>query len=174
MRGTHQTLMDAIRREASDVQLTIDEIPPLSVAFPKLGRESESDPFVPYPSPASRPNLDSPAVYLHSSGSTGFTKPISFSHRIQIKWMSQSKSVGVMYPFNLDPDQFARRTHARLPRYAPFSPFGCHVTSFFSRIRPYDAALCPVCVCGACCPISSSRHHGCECPPGHAHNRQHS
>lgn len=90
--NTHQTLMNAIRREASSLELTIDEIPALSHAFPKLGRECASDPFVPYPSPTLPPDLDSTAVYLHSSGSTGFPKPIPFSHRTQIKWMSHSKS----------------------------------------------------------------------------------
>lgn len=89
--------MDAIQKETPDLELTIDEIPALSYAFPKLGRECETDPFVPYPSPASRPDLDSPAIYLHSSGSTGFPKSIPFSHRIQIKWMSHSKS-GAMFP----------------------------------------------------------------------------
>ncbi|KAH0828784.1 acetyl-CoA synthetase-like protein [Lanmaoa asiatica] len=92
--STHQTLMDAIRREASNLELTIDEIPALSYAFPNLGRECTSNPFVPYPSPTLRPDLDSPAIYLHSSGSTGFPKPISFSHRIQIKWMSHQPTLG--------------------------------------------------------------------------------
>lgn len=93
--STHQTLMDAIRREASSLELTIDEIPAPGYAFPKLGRECASDPFVSYPSPTLPPELDCPAIYLHSSGSTGFPKPISFSHRTQIKWMSHSKPESV-------------------------------------------------------------------------------
>ncbi|KAF8550863.1 acetyl-CoA synthetase-like protein [Imleria badia] len=86
------TSMAAIQREMPELELTIDEIPALSYAFPKLGRERASDSFVPYPCPVLRPDLDSPAIYLHSSGSTGLPKPIPFSHRIQIKWMSHHKS----------------------------------------------------------------------------------
>ncbi|KIJ62359.1 hypothetical protein HYDPIDRAFT_114895 [Hydnomerulius pinastri MD-312] len=85
----HQALIDAIQRENEGVQLTVDELPTLVYAFPKLGRESVTDPFDSYPPPSARPDLDSPAIYIHSSGSTGFPKPIPHSHKVQIHWMSQ-------------------------------------------------------------------------------------
>lgn len=142
--STHQTLMEAIRGEAPDLELTVDEIPALSYAFPKLGCERASDPFSPYPSLALRPDLDSPAIYLHSSGSTGFPKSIPFSHRIQIKWMSHSGS-GSAPSSNLHLDRLVSRAHSRLFRHALSTPVGRHVSSFFSHLRADDAALRPVC-----------------------------
>ncbi|KAF8547028.1 acetyl-CoA synthetase-like protein, partial [Imleria badia] len=72
----HNALIENIRAEVPDRELVVNELPTLSYAFPKLGSEAAADPVVPYPGPASRPDLDSPAIYFHSSGSTGFPKPI--------------------------------------------------------------------------------------------------
>ncbi|KAF8834980.1 acetyl-CoA synthetase-like protein, partial [Paxillus ammoniavirescens] len=85
----HHGLIDGIREELPDRELIIDELPPLTYAFPKLGNESESDPFDPYPAAPSRPDLDRPAIYIHSSGSTGFPKPIAHSYKVQIHAMKQ-------------------------------------------------------------------------------------
>ncbi|KIK78245.1 hypothetical protein PAXRUDRAFT_164512, partial [Paxillus rubicundulus Ve08.2h10] len=82
----HQGLINAICRESDGTQLTLDELPTLACAFPKLGKEVAADPFVPYPPPAKRPELHSPAIYVHSSGSTGFPKPIAHSYQFQIHW----------------------------------------------------------------------------------------
>lgn len=87
----HQGLIDEVRKMVSGRELTIDEIPTLSYAFPKLGKEVEADPFVPYPTATSRPDLNEPSLYIHSSGSTGFPKPIPHSHKIQIHLMTQRK-----------------------------------------------------------------------------------
>ncbi|KAF9223042.1 putative aminoadipate reductase [Gyrodon lividus] len=84
----HESLIDGIRREVSGGELIFDELPTLGYAFPKLGNEAESDPFDPYPS-GLRPDLDNPAIYIHSSGSTGFPKPIAHSYKVQIHWMTQ-------------------------------------------------------------------------------------
>ncbi|KAG8221462.1 acetyl-CoA synthetase-like protein [Butyriboletus roseoflavus] len=84
----HNRLIQNICEENAGRKLVVDELPTLSYAFPKLGNEVEAGPFVPYPAPMSRPDLDSPAIYLHSSGSTGFPKPIPHSHRVQIlSWL---------------------------------------------------------------------------------------
>ena len=83
----HKGLIDSIRHEG--VQLMVFELPTLRYAFPKLGQEVATDPFTPYPPPLKRPDLDSPAIYLHSSGSTGFPKPIAHSYRIQIQWFTR-------------------------------------------------------------------------------------
>jgi len=85
----HKPLIDGIRREIGGVDLTVYELPTLRYAFPKLGKEVVADSFTPYPPPLTRPDLDSPAIYIHSSGSTGFPKPIPHSHRIQIQWLAQ-------------------------------------------------------------------------------------
>ncbi|KIJ59312.1 hypothetical protein HYDPIDRAFT_33310 [Hydnomerulius pinastri MD-312] len=94
VRHAHQSLIDDICRETEDIQLVVDELPILAYAFPKLGREIAFDPFVAYPPSTSRPDLDSPAIYLHSSGSTGFPKPIPHSHRVQIQWMAKPSIYG--------------------------------------------------------------------------------
>lgn len=85
----HKALIDGIQRAMDGVQLTIYEIPTLRHVFPKPGKEVATDSFTPYPPSLKRPDLDSPAIYIHSSGSTGFPKPIPHSHRIQIQWLRQ-------------------------------------------------------------------------------------
>ncbi|KAH7890585.1 acetyl-CoA synthetase-like protein [Phlebopus sp. FC_14] len=89
----HQSLIDGVRREMLGIELYIEEIPTLAHAFPKLGCELESDTFEPYPVFSSRPNPDDTAVYLHSSGSTGFPKPIAITYAMQINWMCQARNL---------------------------------------------------------------------------------
>ena len=85
----HKPLIDGIRHEIGGAPLIIYELPTLRYAFPKLGQEVALDSFTPYPPPLKRPDLDSPAIYIHSSGSTGFPKAIVHSHRIQVQWLAQ-------------------------------------------------------------------------------------
>jgi hypothetical protein len=91
----HHGLIDGIREEIPDRELIIEGLPTLIYAFPRLGYETESDPFYPYPAAPSRPDLDRPAIYIHSSGSTGFPKPIAHSYKVQIHWMRQRRSIVV-------------------------------------------------------------------------------
>ncbi|KAF9238231.1 putative nonribosomal peptide synthetase, partial [Melanogaster broomeanus] len=114
----HRSLMEAIREEISVYNLIFDELPTLAYAFPKLGHEVESDPFDPYP-PLLRPDLDKPAIYIHSSGSTGFPKPIAHSYIVQIHWLTQPGLKGYRYL------SAPRRVGGMsLP---PFHPFGLAV-----------------------------------------------
>ena len=92
----HNALIKNIREEVPDREVVVGELPTLSYTFPKLGREVEADPFVPYPVSASPPDLDSPAIYLHSSGSTGFPKPIAHSHKFQASWLAQRQLHSVL------------------------------------------------------------------------------
>jgi acyl-CoA synthetase (AMP-forming)/AMP-acid ligase II len=85
----HKPLIDGVRREIGGAPLTVYEVPTLRYAFPKLAQEAVTDCFIPYPPAVKRPDLDSPAIYIHSSGSTGFPKAIAHSHRIQIQWLAQ-------------------------------------------------------------------------------------
>ncbi|KAK2461112.1 hypothetical protein APHAL10511_006891 [Amanita phalloides] len=95
----HKALIDGVRRESQGTQLTIFEVPTLRYAFPKLGQEIAADPFIPFPSPLKRPDSDSPAIYIHSSGSTGFPKAIAHSYKMQLQWFSRSAtSGGFTYP----------------------------------------------------------------------------
>lgn len=86
----HQILIDGVREQDPGFAFTVDEIPIISYAFPKLGCEVEVDPFEPYPQAASRPEPDVLSIYLHSSGTTGFPKPIPQSYKVQIHWMYHS------------------------------------------------------------------------------------
>ncbi|KAJ6578491.1 acetyl-CoA synthetase-like protein [Mycena capillaripes] len=61
--------------------LSIEEIPLLGQIYPYLGHETTKDAFTPYLSPIARTGLDDVAMYLHSSGSTGFPKCIPETHR---------------------------------------------------------------------------------------------
>ncbi|KAF9238232.1 putative nonribosomal peptide synthetase, partial [Melanogaster broomeanus] len=92
----HRSLMEAIREEMSVYNLIFDELPTLAYAFPKLGHEVESEPFDAYP-PLPRPDLDKPAIYIHSSGSTGFPKPIAHSYIVQIHSLTQPVLKGYRY-----------------------------------------------------------------------------
>lgn len=66
--------------------LSIEEIPTLAQIFPRLGSEVVNDPFVPYPAPNPLRALDDIVMYIHSSGSTGFPKPIKQTNEIILEW----------------------------------------------------------------------------------------
>lgn len=89
----HKPLIQGILRETQGAQLAVHELPAFRYAFPKLGQEVAADPFIPYPHPLKCPDLDSPAIYVHSSGSTGFPKAIAHTHRIQIQWLAHRTSL---------------------------------------------------------------------------------
>ncbi|KAF8868636.1 acetyl-CoA synthetase-like protein [Gymnopilus junonius] len=91
-RSTLRELLDGIsvklQIEVSSYQLLVDDIPSLQEIYPKLGHEHEDDPFVPYSSQTARPAITDTAIYIHSSGSTGFPKAIPQTHEILIHWVS--------------------------------------------------------------------------------------
>ena len=72
-------------------QLQIDEIPILRDLYPSLVRGSSNEAFVSYPPPALRSSRDDILFYLHSSGSTGFPKPIPISNISIIHWCTFRK-----------------------------------------------------------------------------------
>ena len=71
------TFLEEIR-SLSDVDLSVTQLPPIAQFYPKLGQETVEDAFEPFP--YKRPQPNEAAVYLHSSGSTGFPKPIAIPH----------------------------------------------------------------------------------------------
>ncbi|KAF9232886.1 amp-CoA ligase, partial [Melanogaster broomeanus] len=84
-------LLDGIRTELASlgdgsIQLQIEEPPALAYAYPKLGKEMASDPFVPYRKAEERPMNNDIMYYLHSSGSTGFPKPIPITYLTAVHW----------------------------------------------------------------------------------------
>ncbi|KAJ7761183.1 putative aminoadipate reductase [Mycena maculata] len=96
--GSHRLLMTkgslslvdsvsaALAARSPPYELSIEEIPLLGDIYPHLGHETPEDRFLPYPSPSIRTALDSVAMYLHSSGSTGFPKSIPETHRTLIHY----------------------------------------------------------------------------------------
>ncbi|KIJ16134.1 hypothetical protein PAXINDRAFT_76105 [Paxillus involutus ATCC 200175] len=120
----HRGLINDICLESEGSQLILDELPTLAHAFPKLGNEVAADPFDAYPPPAKRPELHLPAIYVHSSGSTGFPKPIAHSYQFQIHWMTQRKSVYLNPPARRIGSMAYRPIHAFAlwaQLYAPLS-----------------------------------------------------
>jgi len=87
---TLKPLIDKIRDDLMsahlDFAVSIEEVPSLHEVYPKLGNETEQDPFEPYPAVPARPSLDEVCNYLHSSGSTGLPKSIPQTFRAIIHW----------------------------------------------------------------------------------------
>ncbi|EPQ57834.1 acetyl-CoA synthetase-like protein [Gloeophyllum trabeum ATCC 11539] len=69
-------------------ELEIDEIPAFMDVYPLLGKETANDPFEPFVLEDWNPAMDDVTLYLHSSGSTGFPKPIPQTHRTVLHWCS--------------------------------------------------------------------------------------
>ncbi|KAJ7470077.1 hypothetical protein B0H11DRAFT_2434091, partial [Mycena galericulata] len=83
-------LLTAIRKHIAAVDpnfaLTIDEIPLLGHMYPSIGLENLANPFQPYLTQIPRPSLDDIGLYMHSSGSTGFPKAVTQTHRALMQW----------------------------------------------------------------------------------------
>jgi acyl-coenzyme A synthetase/AMP-(fatty) acid ligase len=70
-------LLSNIRRELPEgFLLDVMETPPFFSIYPFLGTEKETDQFEAFYSCSNQRSMDDIALYLHSSGSTGFPKPI--------------------------------------------------------------------------------------------------
>ncbi|KAJ6594686.1 acetyl-CoA synthetase-like protein [Mycena capillaripes] len=113
-RGSLAHLVDTVSADSSakspPYELSIEEIPLLGQIYPHLGRETAGDPFVPYPNSSTRTPLDDTAMYIHSSGATGFPKSIPGTHRSLIHYaidfgaelveLSPRQAVGALPPFH--------------------------------------------------------------------------
>ncbi|KAG2362415.1 putative aminoadipate reductase [Suillus spraguei] len=90
IRQNHAALLDDVRRLMGNngPSLTIIEIPPISEVYPHLGNESLVHSFIPYPKRSTATRITETILYMHSSGSTGFPKPIAQNHRGQLSWMN--------------------------------------------------------------------------------------
>jgi acyl-coenzyme A synthetase/AMP-(fatty) acid ligase len=81
LRGVVDGLKAEIQMVDSTYVLSIEEVPTLLEAYPRLGQETAEDPFEPIKATCSPKDSDK-AIYLHSSGSTGLPKPIPLTHKI--------------------------------------------------------------------------------------------
>lgn len=76
--------------EAEGYALQVDDLPGLDEVFPSVYDESLSDDYVPYP-PSEEPyDPKETALYAHSSGSTGFPKPIPQRHENMLECCNSS------------------------------------------------------------------------------------
>jgi acyl-coenzyme A synthetase/AMP-(fatty) acid ligase len=66
--------------------LDIEELPAFPDIYPRLTHETAADPFEPIPLPARDTFINEVVIYIHSSGSTGFPKPIPWTHRVFSKF----------------------------------------------------------------------------------------
>ncbi|KAJ7886914.1 hypothetical protein B0H13DRAFT_1627703 [Mycena leptocephala] len=103
--GSLAHLVDAVSAELSTTdhpyELSVEEIPLLGQLYPHLGHETTEDAFVPYPDPTTRTSLDDIAMYLHSSGATGFPKCIPETHRSLIHYAALGQHFSLMRRFRL-------------------------------------------------------------------------
>jgi acyl-coenzyme A synthetase/AMP-(fatty) acid ligase len=99
-RTTLKDLLDGVKVELEatnpSYELVIEEVPSLHDIFPKLGVETEDNPFTPFKIDY-KPKVDEIAMYLHSSGSTGFPKAIHQTHQTLLDWMSICESFHMIF-----------------------------------------------------------------------------
>lgn len=90
---TLKSLVEQVRTQltSSGIELQVHEVPSLDRIFPRLSKEQLSDPFEEY-IPRSRPKLTDVAFYMHSSGSTGFPKPIPQTQMSVLHWCNFRES----------------------------------------------------------------------------------
>ncbi|KAG2030449.1 hypothetical protein BDR03DRAFT_878261, partial [Suillus americanus] len=93
------SLIDGVKAGlVSDIetsQLQIDEIPALNYLYPALVSGTPDEAIVPYSSPGLRSSANDVLFYLHSSGSTGFPKPIPVGNMTAIHWCTTPSNIGL-------------------------------------------------------------------------------
>ncbi|KAH7913622.1 putative aminoadipate reductase [Hygrophoropsis aurantiaca] len=96
------TLLDGIKADLASVdsdqakfEVTIEEVPSLAQVFPALGSENPIAEFQPFPKADRRPNITDVMVILHSSGSTGFPKPIPQTYQMALHWCLTPGVLGI-------------------------------------------------------------------------------
>ncbi|EIW76897.1 acetyl-CoA synthetase-like protein [Coniophora puteana RWD-64-598 SS2] len=83
------TLIHDVKREleASDYAVHVIDPPELALVFPQVvSKDASVPPVEEYPAVGQRPSLSEVMVYLHSSGSTGFPKPIPQTYQTSLDW----------------------------------------------------------------------------------------
>lgn len=143
-------LLVGISAELAEVQ--IEDLPTLAYAYPELGKETANTPFVPYPKGGTRPLKDNVMFYLHSSGSTGFPKPIPLTNISAVHWCimrecSLVRNVGLIsfkISVHTRPCQFTQGYHDMCCSSA-FIPYDGHAfTPFLScRFAPEYSCVFP-------------------------------
>lgn len=152
-------LMNEIRAlKPHDFSLSIEEAPALAQCFPNLGHEIANHEFVPLP-PRSKPlQIDDLIFYLHSSGSTGFPKPIAQTNRTILGWCA----LGLSAPPLLQIITAHSASSFRLRCYGRLSPDFLHggdASSCFPCSRYHYAPHRATLLHHHYCSISTSRDY---------------
>ncbi|CAK5265509.1 unnamed protein product [Mycena citricolor] len=135
-RASLGNLVDVISELAAQelsYELSVEEIPLLGELYPHLGRESAADEFTSYLVSDLTPRMTDIALCLHSSGSTGFPKPISLSHRLFL----EISALGALRQIKLYAPRFAIGT---LP---PFHAMGCFMQLMVPLLNHGTACILP-------------------------------
>ncbi|TFK74139.1 putative aminoadipate reductase [Pluteus cervinus] len=133
--STLKPLLDGIKSQIAEMQpsfrLQIDEAPNVLSIYPELGGKVDEDPLPLWPHPAVRPKDEDICFYLHSSGSTGFPKPISLPHRNLVQWAALLECV--------------RHTHTTVGCMAlpPFHALGVFAQTMYSIFHQLTIAVYP-------------------------------
>ncbi|TFK74185.1 putative aminoadipate reductase [Pluteus cervinus] len=136
--STLKPLFDGIKSQLSKTQpsfnLQIEEAPGLLSLFPELGGKGGKSPLPLWPHPAARPKDEDICLYLHSSGSTGFPKPIPLTHKTDMQWLSLLR--------------YVRRKHVTIACMAlpPFHAIGVFVQNMYPVFHQLTIAVYPPCV----------------------------
>ncbi len=77
---------------AEGFNLAIEDLIPIEQAFPAVKLDDVATQLVEgtYPKAHQEPNADDIVMYIHSSGSTGFPKPVKLTGRILLQWSTSS------------------------------------------------------------------------------------
>lgn len=124
---------DFLSKGTEMAQPQIDEIPALKDLYPSLIRGSQIQAFVSYPPPTSRPSEDDVLFYVHSSGSTGFPKPISLTN-LNAKHRCLARKSRSTSSKQADAKWHCVSMHSRTQEYHDTSPRQCCVLA----IVPYS------------------------------------
>lgn len=102
--ATLEPLLASVKKHIAEVdpefELKIEEVPSLEQVYPNLGTETANCSFQPYPPESSEASLDDIALYLHSSGTTGFPRAVGQTNRMLKQWFAlrTSGSLNVFSP----------------------------------------------------------------------------
>ena len=82
-----------IQLAGEEFNLVIEHLVPLDEVFPTLkgGAIVDDLPEGPYRKAEIEPDMDEVVMYSHSSGSTGFPKPVPLTRKIQLQWATSSE-----------------------------------------------------------------------------------
>ncbi|KZP08006.1 hypothetical protein FIBSPDRAFT_939222 [Athelia psychrophila] len=119
----------------SDHPLSIQEIPYLAQCYPTLSHVTTANAFTPYSAPSVPPEMDEVVLILHSSGSTGFPKPIPHTNQEMLGWCALGMQLSITIILSLR-SQFAQ---TRWPTFVALpASRGCTTPPFHTTGLTFD------------------------------------